>query len=146
MTVTYLTVNGIVLVFVEPCFSMKPRLLGKSKLGPIGKQEAVSPLRAGYRLHICLRALPLLLRWHHDCLVVKRQERYEAAVSRVDHCTEAYAGPLSDILGCRRIPIVSETSEKDGELSGDRKLGGVGVVVEDLVALDESHKVVENVW
>ncbi len=41
---------------------------------------------------------------------------------------------------------MSETSEKDGELSGDRKLGGVGVVVEDLVALDESHEAVENVW
>ena len=37
--------------------------------------------------------------------------------------------------------------KKDGELGGDRELGGdIGVVVKNFMVSDELHEVVEHVW
>jgi hypothetical protein len=143
--ITHLTVNRVVLVFVEPCLPMKPGLLKEGELGPISEQKPISPLGARRALDKILRSLLLLLRWHHDSIVVKGQERHEATVGCVDHGTDGYASPLSNVLRGRRIAIVTDADEKHGKLLEGGKLWDVRVVVEHRVVLDELHEAIKNV-
>jgi hypothetical protein len=123
---------------------MEARTLEQREFCAIHHEVPVAPLRANLRGDPCLCALLLLQSRQMNNLVMQREQCEHDTVRAVDDGAWADTSPVPNRLGACSVAVVSCAVEKDGQLSGDRFLGDVGVVAEHRVSADLLDEPVEG--